>query len=191
MAATADGSRLAFSYVGPEGDATDIYGGRTGEKLAGPLLGNSHGVIGPDGTLYGGDRAGRVTQYDLDTLEPIATFPQVRGRIETIEFSADGHLLLVGSANQTLSIYDIATRTRLGDPIDTGRPLIAGNAGPVLRPDGNAVAVNGRDGLTIWNIEPDRLADAACHIAGRNLTRAEWDAYLSEVGAYRATCPDR
>ena len=135
--------------------------------------------------------SGGCPQYDLDTLEPIATFPQVRGRIETIEFSADGHLLLVGSANQTLSIYDIATRTRLGDPIDTGRPLIAGNAGPVLRPDGNAVAVNGRDGLTIWNIEPDRLADAACHIAGRNLTRAEWDAYLSEVGAYRATCPDR
>lgn len=60
----------------------------------------------------------------------------------------------------------------------------------MLRPDGNAVAVNGRDGLAIWNIEPDRLADAACHIAARNLTRSEWDAYLGDLGAYRATCPD-
>jgi hypothetical protein len=51
--------------------------------------------------------------------------------------------------------------------------------------------VNGRDGLAIWNLEPDRLADAACRIAGRNLTRAEWDAYLGDVGAYRATCPER
>jgi hypothetical protein len=60
----------------------------------------------------------------------------------------------------------------------------------VLRPVGNAVAVNGRDGVAIWNIEPDHLADAACHLAGRNLTHAEWDAHLSDLGAYRATCPD-
>jgi DNA-binding SARP family transcriptional activator/WD40 repeat protein len=191
LAATADGSRLAFGYSTPDGDVTEVYDGRTGEKIAGPLLGNYLGVIAPDGTLYGGSRAGRLTQYDIDTLEPIATFPQVRGRIEAIEFSEDGRLLLVGSANQTLSIFDVATRTRLGDPIDTGGPIVAGNAGPVLRPDGNAVAVNGRDGLAVWNIEPDRLAEAACRIAGRDLTRAEWDAYLGDVGAYRATCPER
>jgi DNA-binding beta-propeller fold protein YncE len=110
--------------------------------------------------------------------------------IEALEVSDDGRLLLVGSANQTVSIYDVATRTRLGDPIDTGRIIVDGFGGPVLRPDGNAIAVNGRDGLAIWNIEPDHLADAACRFAGRNLTRAEWDAYLSDVGPYPATCPD-
>jgi DNA-binding SARP family transcriptional activator/class 3 adenylate cyclase/WD40 repeat protein len=190
LEATADGSRVAFSYVGPDGRGTEIYDGRTGEKLAGPLLGLNVTAIGPDGTLLGGDVDGRVTQYDLDTLEPIATFPQARGRVDVLEFSADGRLLLVGSPNQNLSIYDVATRTRLGDPIDTGRPLVKGTAGPVLRPDGNAVAVNGRDGLTIWNIEPDHLAAAACDLAGRNLTRSEWHAYLGDLGAYRATCPD-
>jgi hypothetical protein len=192
LEATADGSRVAFSYIraGPDGRGADIYDGRTGEKLAGPLLGLNVTAIAPDGTLFGGDVYGRVTQYDLDTFEPIATFPQGRGRVEVLEFSADGRLLLVGSPNQNLSIYDVATRTRLGDPIDTGRPLIKGTAGPVLRPDGNAVAVNGRDGLAIWNIEPDHLAAAACDLAGRSLTRSEWDAYLDDLGAYRTTCPD-
>lgn len=61
-------------------------------------------------------------------------------------------------------------------------PIVGGNAGPVLRPDGKAIAV--------WNIEPDRLAEAACRLAGRNLTRSEWEAYLGDLGPHRATCPD-
>jgi DNA-binding SARP family transcriptional activator/WD40 repeat protein/energy-coupling factor transporter ATP-binding protein EcfA2 len=189
MEATADGSRVAYSALGPNGNATTVYDGRTGERLAGPVVGLLATDIGLDGTLYGGDDAGGVARYDLDTLEPIATFPQARGRIEALEVSDDGRRLLVGSANQTVSIYDVATRTRLGDPIDTGRIIVDGGAGPVLRPDGDAFVVNGRDGLAIWNIEPGHLADAACRFAGRNLTRDEWDAYLSDLGAYRATCP--
>jgi outer membrane protein assembly factor BamB len=190
ISATADGSRLAYGHSSPDGYAFDIHDGRTWEKIAGPLLGTNTVTIAPDGTLFAGGFAGKVTQYDLDTLEPLATFPQARGAIVALEFSADGRLLLVGSANQTISIYDVATRSRLGDPIDTGRPIVSGNAGPVLRPDGNAVAVNGRDGLAIWNLEPDHLAAAACRLAGRNLTQAEWDAYLGDLGARRATCPD-
>jgi DNA-binding SARP family transcriptional activator/outer membrane protein assembly factor BamB len=191
LVASADGSRVAYSARGgPSGDATTLYDGRTGERLAGPVVGLRHTDIGRDGTLYGGDETGGVARYDLDTLEPLATFPQARGSIEALEVSDDGRLLFVGSANQTVSIYDVATRTRLGDPIDTGRIVVDGFGGPVLRPDGNAFAVNGRDGLAIWNIEPDHLAEAACRFAGRNLTRAEWDAFLSDVGPYRATCPE-
>jgi hypothetical protein len=52
------------------------------------------------------------------------------------------------------------------------------------------VAINGRDGLAIWHIAPDNLAEAACRLAGRNLTRTEWRAYLGSLGTYRATCPD-
>ena len=52
------------------------------------------------------------------------------------------------------------------------------------------MAVNGREGLAVWSLEPDRLAEAACRLAGRNLTPTEWDAYLGHLGDYRATCPD-
>jgi hypothetical protein len=33
------------------------------------------------------------------------------------------------------------------------------------------------------------LADAACRLAGRNLTETEWDTDLEDLGDYRATCP--
>jgi len=45
------------------------------------------------------------------------------------------------------------------------------------------------DGVAVWDIEPAHLAAAACRLAGRNLTRTEWDTYLGNVGDYRATCP--
>jgi hypothetical protein len=39
MEATADGSRVAYSASGPNDIATTIYDGRTGERLAGPVVG--------------------------------------------------------------------------------------------------------------------------------------------------------
>ena len=188
VSSTADGRRIAVTSSGPTGWATAIHDADTGEQLVGPLLGPLTTTIGPGDLLVGGDSTGAVTQYDLDTLDPIGTFPGARGVIDQLGFSADGTLLVVGSRNQILSIYDVATRTRLGDPIVTDAPF-DGPKGE-LRPDGNAVAINGRAGLTVWNLEPDRLADAACRLAGRNLTPAEWNAYLGNLGAYRTTCPD-
>jgi hypothetical protein len=102
-------------------------------------------------------------------------------------FSSDGSPLMVGSRNQLLSIYNVATRTRLGDPIETDGPF----DGPkgVLRPDGRAVAVNHGDEFTIWDLDADHLAAAACRLAGRNLTSSEWQTYLGR-DEYRATCPE-
>jgi hypothetical protein len=40
VAAAAVGSRVALTYAGPDGDATDIHDGRTSEKLARPSFGN-------------------------------------------------------------------------------------------------------------------------------------------------------
>jgi hypothetical protein len=59
-----------------------------------------------------------------------------------------------------------------------------------VRPDGRAVAVTDRNGVAVWDLAPDRLADAACQLAGRNLTRTEWDSYVGGLGEYRATCPE-
>ncbi len=35
-----------------------------------------------------------------------------------------------------------------------------------------------------------RLAAAACRIAGRNLTEAEWDEHVGRLAPYRELCPD-
>jgi hypothetical protein len=57
-----------------------------------------------------------------------------------------------------------------------------------LRPDGRAVAVNHGDEFTIWDLDADHLAAAACRLAGRNLTPTEWQTYLVR-DEYRFTCP--
>jgi len=40
----------------------------------------------------------------------------------------------------------------------------------------------------VWDLRPSSHADAACRMAGRDLTRDEWMAYLSDLGPYRSTC---
>ena len=129
--------------------------------------------------------AGEITEYDLDTLRPIASFPGARGEVNTLQFSADSSTLLATSLDQTASIYDVATRTRIGDPIAADAPYVYP---AFLSPDGTAVAVTVRDGIALWDIDPEHLAAAACNLADRNLTAAEWEAYLGEIGTYRKSC---
>jgi hypothetical protein len=44
------------------------------------------------------------------------------------------------------------------------------------------------DGVEVWDIAPEHLAEAACRMAGRNLTETEWETYLGSLGEYRKTC---
>ena len=90
---------------------------------------------------------------------------------------------------QVVSLYDVASRTRIGEPIPARSPNPDLTPG-FLRPDGGAVAVTDRNGVAVWELTPDRLADAACQLAGRNLTRTEWDSYVGGLREYRATCPE-
>ena len=76
-----------------------------------------------------------------------------------------------------MALYDVARRQRMGDAIDIG------NASVDLRPDGLEIAVANWDhpGVTLWSLDPDTLTDAACHIAGRNLSLTEWDTYIGDL----------
>ena len=37
---------------------------------------------------------------------------------------------------------------------------------------------------------PEHWVTAACRVAGRNITRAEWADKIGELAPYQATCPD-
>ena len=84
-----------------------------------------------------------------------------------------------------INVYDTERWTRLATI--PSYPVI-GIAEGWLRPDGRAVAVNARLGVAQWSLEPAGLARAACRLAGRNLTRAEWATYMGGE-SYRRTCP--
>ena len=40
-----------------------------------------------------------------------------------------------------------------------------------------------------WDLAPARVRTAACSLAGRNLTAAEWHRYLPTAGPRQRTCP--
>jgi WD40 repeat protein len=147
--------------------------------------------VGPDGVLIAADVLGDITEYDLETLKPLDSFPGVRGLVNSggLKFSADGKVLSARSFDRTVSVYDVATHTRLGDPIPLD--VTSPQGGSSLRADGATVAIGGGsgDGVAIWDLDPQHLARAACRLAGRNLSQTEWDTYLGDLGDYRRTCP--
>jgi DNA-binding SARP family transcriptional activator/WD40 repeat protein len=185
VSATQDGERVVVTSPGPAGSVTTVHHGRTGSPLAGPLVGPHLTSVSLGGALVGAT-AGSVATYDLDTLEPLATLPGARGEVNTLQFSRDSSVLLATSNDQTVSIYDLATGTRIGDPIPSAAPFIYPG---FLHPDGHTVAITVREGVAIWDIEPEHLAAAACELAGRNLTDTEWATFLGDLDERRATCP--
>ncbi len=44
--------------------------------------------------------------------------------------------------------------------------------------------------MQIWDLDPARWETAACEVAGRNLTREEWETHIGDLASYRATCPE-
>ena len=44
--------------------------------------------------------------------------------------------------------------------------------------------------VQICDLDPETMQEAACRLAGRNLTEAEWSAYLTDFGEHRDLCPD-
>jgi WD40 repeat protein len=113
----------------------------------------------------------------------------------------DGGRVLVTTSGSTGSqvalLWDVATLQPIGDPLPAGAlggVWAPGGRGAFLdaSPDGTRFVTWGVGGPTLgpvlWDADPADWAAAACHIAGRNLSRAEWDQYF-EGRPYHATCP--
>jgi hypothetical protein len=142
-------------------------------------------IVGGGGVLVAVADDGQVLVLDPDTLLPAGgPLPGISVSADVLTLSADGRrLLLVG--DRSIRFYDIASRTQLGDAIPIGR-----ESGGALRPDGLEAAVGTDHGIVVWDLDPEHWVDGACAIAGRNLTRAEWDQYIGNLASYRTTCPE-
>jgi DNA-binding SARP family transcriptional activator/WD40 repeat protein len=190
----------------------------TGELVGEPVAGLTHLTTG-GGILVAVTTDGHILQVDPDSLAPLgAPFPGVTGPARDVALDRDGRLLMVRGEDNSIRIYDVASRTQLGDPIDLDHPGPLSRLdhpwaavpfsdcgsegcrgtffrprtglGAAVRADGGEVAATFGPGIVVWDLNRDRWFDAACQVAGRNLTREEWDRYIGDLAPYRATCPD-
>jgi WD40 repeat protein len=163
--------------------------GRPTDQLSFPLWGLG---FSPDGSrLVVKSPANDVRMYrvggtgEWETLATERLPAQYAGRVV---FSPDGELVVVDG----LFVLDGRTLA----PITT---LLDG-PGAVTRftSDGDSLVTisvpqgtpqNAQRSVVRWSLSTDELTATACRIAGRNLTRDEWNRYLGSTGApYRDTC---
>ena len=150
-----------------------------------PAAGVFSGRFSLDGRyLAVGDRRGRVQVFSTATWKPV-TPGLAGGRTAGVAFSPDGGKLATGSADGTVRLWEVASGEAFGAPLP-GAPN--STAVPFFTPDGThliAAQDNGR--AYRWDIRPASLVRQACEVAGRRLTRAEWEEFLSGR-AYRPAC---
>jgi WD40 repeat protein len=107
------------------------------------------------------------------------------GAVRDLTVSADGRTALVTTWDQKAWLYDVASGTRLGDPLVSDVP---GWAPAYLNPDGRTLVLNSSRGVLQWDLDPARQAEAACRLAGREPTAVEWATYLADLGPQRPLC---
>jgi WD40 repeat protein len=153
-------STLAFSPDGSRVATMDDH--NMWGLMSAAALGDAH----PDWLLppreFNGPHEFQGLDWSLDASQLITVGP---GAVDLWDARTLGHLgtLDVGAADQRAAAR----------PLPDGRILL-------LAHPGGAVAT--------WDLRPSHLIDAACRLAGRNLTQAEW-ADLVGTRPYRATCP--
>jgi hypothetical protein len=94
------------------------------------------------------------------------------------------HLRLAATGSEVVKVFDLASARQLGRDLPFG-----GGANRVeFSADGAMLSVPTTDRVTLWNFDTDTWADIACEMAGRNLTRDEWEQLGPRTIEYRASC---
>ena len=133
-----------------------------------------------DGSLLiAGSADGRLRLFSADGWRPLsAAFQAHTGFISTVDVSPDGRRFVTAATDGQVRLWDRDTLRPIGAPLPGPQEV---NGVAYFSPDAAyvyAVFANGRGYR--WDVRPDAWARHACAVAGRRLTRAEWDAVLPE-----------
>jgi hypothetical protein len=107
--------------------------------------------------------------------------------IFALSFSPDGRWLATGSMDGTARLWDLKSPNAAAEPIVL-QGHARGIAGLVFTPDGRLLATGSFDNTArLWHVKMAELITLACRVAGRNLTKQEWQQFLRDE-PYRKTC---
>jgi hypothetical protein len=141
----------------------------------------------PDGRFLVTADVTRVQVLDAHSLAPVTEhIPATNDPILWINVSTDGRAAVTWDVAGEMRRIDLRSGRAIGPPIQTTFPGIpaafSGN-------DTTIYAETPDAGAAVWDLAPDHVRNAACALAGRNLTQQEWDRYLPWAGHRHKTCP--
>ncbi len=185
VSSSPDDRLVAVAHVSGPSFGTVVFDAVTGAVVAQSPSGALVVALAPNGDLYAATLTGTITRYGMPGMTELGSLPGSRGEINSLQVSVDGSLLAATANDSTVSLYDTATGQRLGDPIASDAPFMIPG---FLKPDGTELLVDVAGGVAAWDLDPQHQLAAVCTIAGRQLTPAEWQTYLTDLGPYRDTC---
>lgn len=143
----------------------------------------------------GNDQTAALIDLAADGGPRVWTLRDHRAPVIALAFSPDGHWLATGSADGEARLWDLTSDDPAAAP-----GVLYGHRGAVtsviFAPDSTWLATGSRDHTVrvwatyLWSLDAASLTDLACRVAGRSLTRAEWDEYLPRQ-PYQPTCKGR
>jgi hypothetical protein len=153
-----------------------------------PLPRTEEVVFEPAGKYLFAVGGAGLTFYNAADLSPIGK-PAFGGRVEgrpTLN-SRESVLLTDGGCIpfddalglHDLVLWDVENRVEIGIGLRM-------NCGGWL-PDGSGFFGKDSNSIQIWDIDTQKWRDAACRLAGRNLTEQEWEQYGPRA-PYEKTC---
>ncbi len=112
----------------------------------------------------------------IDTRDGSTTLgptPPSRGSALTVAYDHDGSRFFVGTTDNSVRVYDAREGTQVGELPALG--IFGGFA-----PEGSIVVVDNNGDTYRWDPSAEAALDFACQQAGRNMTRAEWQAAFGD-----------
>jgi WD40 repeat protein/tRNA A-37 threonylcarbamoyl transferase component Bud32 len=142
-------------------------------------------ALAPDSRVVAaGSTGGQVRLWDLRTGRPRGPATRVaRSDAHQLAISPNGRLLAVGAFDGTATVWDLRTRTRVGESFTILKGL-----GPAVafKPDGRLIVGENVSAIE-WPLDRPTLQRFACQVAGRDITRAEWEEVLPNQ-PYQRVC---
>jgi WD40 repeat protein len=134
----------------------------------------------PDSRLIatGGWQSGKLDMWDAATGRRVAEPAQASaGWVLSLDFAWDGSLVVTGSTDGTVRLFETETLKQVGANIPADDNLWA--FADVMPGDEMLILSNSGHAWR-WDLNPARWARHACVVANRRLTRSEWRAFLPD-----------
>jgi WD40 repeat protein len=145
-------------------------------------------AFGADGRVAGGNIDGTVSFLTGIGGESIGddTIDGHDDAVTAVAFTAGSDRAATGARDGSLRLWDAETGTAIGRPLPKNP---SGIASLTFSPDGGVLAVGGNDDTTqLWPATAE--IDDLCAKLTTNMTRKQWDEWVSPDIEYVQACPD-